>query len=80
MCSRQFRSRAVAPRVDLGPLAEELTRDERAKGRWVFDGVDAITPRLHLDGVEATSLAADAIAARVEHHLRTGPAAWDPYS
>ncbi|OFW24787.1 MAG: hypothetical protein A3H97_17905 [Acidobacteria bacterium RIFCSPLOWO2_02_FULL_65_29] len=75
----QFRSRPVAPRVDLCPLAQELNTEERTTGRWVFDGVDAITPSLHFDGVDATSLSADAIASRVEHHLRTGPPAWNPY-
>lgn len=75
----QFRSRAVAARVDLAPLAEELNRDERSNGRWVFDGVDAITPSLFFNGADATSIPADVIAARVEHHLRVGPPAWNPY-
>ena len=65
--------------MDLAPLAEELNREERATGRWVFDGVDAITPRLHFDGADPTSVSADKITARVEHYLRTGPVAWNPY-
>jgi hypothetical protein len=76
----QFRSRMVAPRVDLSPLAAELSAEERPPGTWVFDGVEAITPSLHLHGSAATSLPVDSIEARVEHHLRTGTPAWNPFS
>jgi hypothetical protein len=75
----QLASRRPAPRVDLAELATELTREETTGGRWVFDGVDRITPRLHLEGSEATSVPLDDLVRRVEHHLRTGRAAWDPY-
>jgi hypothetical protein len=74
----QFTSRPVAPRVDLGPLAAQLNADE-THGRWVFDGVDEITPRLHLDGGAATSIPADAVVARMEEALRSGQPAWNPY-
>ena len=73
----QFASRAIAPRVDLTSLANELSAEEQ-QGRWVFDGVDAITPRLYFDGA-ATALAADHVVSRMEHGLRTGAAAWNPY-
>jgi Family of unknown function (DUF6687) len=73
----QFASRAIAPRVDLTPLADELSTDEQ-QGRWVFEGVDAITPRLYFDGA-ATALAPDHVVSRMEHALRTGAAAWNPY-
>jgi hypothetical protein len=76
----QFRSRRVAARVDLSDLAGELNAHEHSGGRWVFDGVDAITPALHLQGADATSLSADTILARLERHLRTGPPAWNPYN
>jgi uncharacterized protein DUF6687 len=75
----QFRSRVIAPRVDLSPLAAELNAEEQAPGKWGFDGVEAITPSLHLREAEATSLTVDSIVARVEHHLRTGIPAWDPF-
>jgi len=75
----QLASRKPAPRVDLSELASELTRDETTGGRWVFDGVEQITPRLHLEGNAQTSVPLDAIVKRVEHHLRTGRPAWDPY-
>jgi hypothetical protein len=75
----QFRSRPIAPRVDLSPLAGELNRDERSGGRWEFDGVERITPSLHVSGNAGTSIPADSIVARVEHHLRTGAPAWNPF-
>jgi hypothetical protein len=31
------------------------------------------------EGGVATSLPVDEIVRRIEHHLRTGPPAWDPY-
>jgi hypothetical protein len=75
----QLASRKPAPRVDLSKLASELNQEETTGGRWVFDGVDQITPKLHLEGSVTTSIPIDAIVRQVEHHLRTGPSAWDPY-
>jgi hypothetical protein len=75
----QLASRRPAPRVDLSEFASELNREETTGGRWVFDGVDQITPRLHLEGSSATSVPPEAILRRLEHHLRSGRAAWDPY-
>ena len=75
----QMASRRPAPRVDLSALANELNHEESTEGRWVFDGVDQITPRLHLEGSSTTSIPLDTIVRRVEHHLQTGPPAWNPY-
>jgi hypothetical protein len=75
----QMASRRPAPRVDLSGLASELNDEERTAGRWVFDGVDQITPKLHLKGSVSTSIPVDTIVTRVEHHLATGWPAWDPY-
>ncbi len=44
----QMASRRPAARVDLTALADELTQQETSGGTWVFDGVDEITPRLHV--------------------------------
>ena len=76
----QFASRRVARRVDLAPLVTELNATEtagEAGGRWVFDGVDHITPRLSFDGPEP-SLPIDDVVGRMMETLRTGPAAWSP--
>ncbi len=75
----QMASRRPAPRVDLSLLADELNLAETAGGRWVFDGVEQITPKLHLEGSATTSIPPDTIVRRVEHHLRSGPPAWNPY-
>jgi hypothetical protein len=75
----QFRSRAVAPRVDLSALADELNQEEQPPGKWVFDGVDAITPSLRLTASDGTSIPMDSIQTRLEHHLRTGKPAWNPF-
>ncbi len=75
----QMASRRPAPRGDLSELGDELNHEEASEGHWVFDGVDQITPRLHLEGRGEPSISPDVIVSRVEHHLRTGPPAWDPY-
>ena len=75
----QLASRRPALRVDLSQLADELNLEETTGGRWVFDGVEQITPKLHLEGSVATSIPPDSIVSRVEHHLRSGPPAWNPY-
>lgn len=75
----QMASRRPAPRVDLAALAKELNDQEPGNGRWIFDGVDQITPRLHLEGTTGTSIPTEAIVKQVEQQLRTGPPAWDPY-
>lgn len=75
----QFASRKPAPRVDLSELANELNRQESIGGRWAFDGVDQITPTLHLEGHDETSVPIDVLVKLVEHHLQTGRPAWNPY-
>jgi hypothetical protein len=44
----RYVSRPTMPRIDLSPLAEELTSSDGA-GTWVFEGVESITPSLRLD-------------------------------
>ena len=75
----QLVSRKPAARVDLSTLAEELNLEENSGGHWRFDGVDAITPRLHLKGRYESSIPVEIIRQKLEHHLRTAPPAWDPY-
>lgn len=75
----QLASRRPLSRVDLKNLAQELNQAETSEARWVFDGIDRITPRLHLEGSSATSISADSFLERLEKHLTTGAAAWNPY-
>ncbi|MBJ7456206.1 MAG: hypothetical protein JHC74_09105 [Thermoleophilia bacterium] len=46
----EYVSRDLPPRVDLTPLAEDLQRRETRPGRWLFEGVQVIMPRLYLAG------------------------------
>jgi hypothetical protein len=74
----QYVSRRPPPRVDLAPLAEQLTADE-ASGQWIFDGAGVIVPSLHLDGATESSIAPQTFRDRLGAFLRDAPAAWDPY-
>ena len=71
----QYVSRRPPTRVDLSGLAAELNREEASGGRWAFDGVDRITPRLHLEGGTGTSLAPSDVERLLEQHLAAGKAA-----
>ncbi len=75
----QYQSRTVRPRVDLAPLAEQLTADESGGGRWVFDGAAALTPALHLVDASGTTLATADLRRRIEAALCSQPPAFDPY-
>ena len=75
----QMISRRPQPRVDLAGVAKQLNREEQTSGKWVFDGVDQITPRLHLEGSPETSMPPNRILNLIEDCLRTGAPAWNPY-
>lgn len=75
----QFMSKPPPPRVDLAPLAEELSADEPATARWSFDGVCELTPQMMLVGNQESSISPEAFTARVAEFLATAPPAWDPY-
>lgn len=74
----QMVSRRPALRVDLSALAEELNQTQAAPGLWVLEDVEEIVPRLYLQGGEP-SLAPDEALQRIEHHLRVGTPALNPY-
>jgi hypothetical protein len=75
----QLASRRPPSRVDLSDVARQFNQEETSEGRWVFDGVEGITPRLHLEGSLMTTLSPDAIRRKLEEHLSTGLPAWNPY-
>jgi hypothetical protein len=76
----QYRSSVPRPRVDLGPLAAELTADEPGAAHWVFEGVAELSPRLYLAGAPESALDPADFRARLEAHLRAAPPAWDPFA
>ena len=76
----QFQTRRPRPRVDLRPLAAELSAEEPGDARWIFDGAGALNPRLHLAGADESCLPLPEFRSRLETHLRALPPAWDPYA
>jgi len=75
----QMVSHRPLPRVDLAPLEEALNQAEASGGRWLADDVADITPRLCLEGAPASSIPETEFTGMLEEHLRSAPAAWDPY-
>jgi hypothetical protein len=75
----QYHSRRPRLRVDLGPLADELTADEPGNARWVWEGASVLTPRLYLDGGDDSAIDPEPFRARLERFLTGAPPAWDPY-
>lgn len=73
-------SRRPIPRVDLSDLAAELTTAEPGDTRWVFDGVEALSPRLHLVGGGATAIPPEVVIARITETLRDATLTWSPYA
>jgi hypothetical protein len=79
----RMQSRRPRPRVDLDPVAAELTKAEGAGARWVFDGAGAITGALHLADATPSTLDPEDVLDRVCSKLDildAGPPAWDPYA
>ena len=68
-----YASRPLPPRVDLAPLLPRLQAAERGPGRWSFDGVDPIRPRLYAgDGrgrAVPSSLEPERVAAELAEFL-----------
>ncbi len=72
-------SRRPARRVDLAPLAEQLTTEEAPGGPiWVFDGVEAITPSLRPVGDGRTTIEPARVRRLLEGHLRAARPTWAP--
>jgi hypothetical protein len=76
----KYVSRRPLPRVDLGPLAEELQGAERNGARWSFDGVAALVPSLRLAEGHESDIDPTRLRAMVERFLATAAPAWDPYA
>jgi len=76
-------SRRPRPRVDLAPVAAELTRAEDGGASWVFDGASAVTGALHVAGGGPSTLDpahfVETVCSRLDT-LDAGPPAWDPYA
>jgi hypothetical protein len=75
----QISSFRPQPRVDLGPLASQLTQSEPGDTQWCFDGVHEVAARLYTKSEVPTELAPKRILAELSNFLRHAPPAWDPY-
>lgn len=72
-------SRTPRPRVDLTDLATALTAEDTGSGLWTFDGVDALSPRLHLVLADDTSITNERFTDLVVDELRAARTTWSPY-
>jgi hypothetical protein len=75
----QYMSRRPLPRIDLNPLTQRLSEEEGGAGRWVFDGVDEIAPRMRLVGAEESRWSEDRFVKSVKEFLATAEGSWNPY-
>lgn len=74
----QYISRKIMPRVDLTPLADKLSEEE-GNANWEFEGVDKITPKLHLVGATESKIPQEKFKAMVTSFLEGAKPAWDPF-
>jgi uncharacterized protein DUF6687 len=66
----RYVSRPTMPRVDLAPLAADLSGRESGGAVWTFDGNDNLTPKLRVKGDAESSLSADDFIASATDFLR----------
>ena len=72
----QYRSRRLAQRVDLGPLAEELSAKDDVE--WSANGVSSLTH--DLAPAAPSSLPPDEVTTALLAHIRSAPPAFDPFA
>jgi hypothetical protein len=75
----ELATRRTSLRVDLTGLATRLNTTESSGGKWEFEGVNEVAPRLHLRGAKETTVDAETFIAELGQYLDSEPAAWDPY-
>lgn len=75
----QYRSRPIPLRVDLDPLAHELTSMEREGATWSAGPVGDLVPDLAPADASPSSIPLADVEAALLRHLRTAPPAWNPF-
>jgi len=65
----RYVSRPTMPRVDLSPLATELTAGESGGTRWTFDGNDSLTPKLRIEDGAGSSMSPEEFVSAVTRYL-----------
>ena len=76
----QFVSRPLVPRPDLALLASRLNELEASGGKWNFEGVGGLTPKLRLIDADESSLEPAAFINELVDFLPGAEPAWDPWS
>jgi len=66
----RYVSRPTMPRIDLAPLAAELTSRETSGAQWEFGGVENLTPQLRVKNGAESSLPPEAFVSTVTDFLR----------
>jgi hypothetical protein len=74
----QYRSRPLPRRVDLAPLAAELSALERGGAVWTATPPDRIVPQLRPADGAPSSIPLDDVVTTVVRTLRSAPPAWNP--
>ncbi len=77
----QFRSRRIRPRVDLRPLADQLSAAEPGGARWTATPPNDLTPEMYTvaEGTPSSLDPPDLIEA-VTNYIRNAAPGWDPYA
>ena len=68
------------PRVDLTDLAATLTERDAGPGTWTFDGVQGLSPALHLVGARTSAITDADFVAAVSGELGAARSTWSPHS
>ena len=76
----QYVSRPLLPRPDLALLADRLNELESSGGKWNFEGVGGLTPRLRLIEADESSLEPATFISELVAFLSDAEPAWDPWS
>jgi hypothetical protein len=76
----QFVSRPLLPRPDLSLLADRLNELEASSGKWNFEGVGGLTPKLHLLEADESAIEPAAFIAELVTFLADAEPAWDPWT
>jgi hypothetical protein len=64
----EYHSRAIPKRVDLRPLTKLLTEEESG-GKWRFESIDNLQPKLRLEGASESAIPPERFRASVESAL-----------
>jgi hypothetical protein len=75
----QLASRRPALRVSLEDFAAELNEIETAPGTWFGEATTEVSPRLYLDGADASGISPQRFFELCLSYLAAAPVAWDPY-